>query len=239
MPLLASPAVHAPDGTAGQASSGTRHGHHNHQVPAMSIDDSQHWQTWVQRLEQGDTQVVPRLLGVLRPAASGVGGAVSPQQLPGREEPEDVVHRCAGRFSAGPAKGSSRSPTATACGGCSARSPWQRAARRRDSTARCGGRWTASGNCRWRPTTRATKPRRLRREPSPAEQAEFCEQLERLLESLDEEERRLLELRLAEHTHEEAAEKMGCSERTVRRIQKRLQHRLSQMLQEPEEDADD
>ena len=63
--------------------------------------------------------------------------------------------------------------------------------------------------------------------PSPAEAAEFADQFQQLLASLDEEERQLLDLKLQDYTNEKAAEVMGCSERTVRRILKRVQSSLA------------
>lgn len=63
--------------------------------------------------------------------------------------------------------------------------------------------------------------------PSPAALAEFADQLQNLLASLDEEERQIVDLKLQEFTHEEVAQKLGLSERTVRRIFKRLQAKLA------------
>ena len=60
-------------------------------------------------------------------------------------------------------------------------------------------------------------------EPSPDDAAEFTDQFTRLVESLDEEERQLVDLKLQQFTNDEIAERMGCSERTVRRILKRVQ----------------
>ena len=63
-------------------------------------------------------------------------------------------------------------------------------------------------------------------EPSPDDAAEFTDQFTRLVESLDEEERQLVDLKLQQFTNDEIAERMGCSERTVRRILKRVQAAL-------------
>lgn len=63
-------------------------------------------------------------------------------------------------------------------------------------------------------------------EPTPAEAVEFADQFEKLLAGLDEEERRVVDLKLQEHTNEQIAESLGCSERTVRRILKRVQAEL-------------
>jgi RNA polymerase sigma factor (sigma-70 family) len=62
--------------------------------------------------------------------------------------------------------------------------------------------------------------------PTPAEAAEFADQFQQLLTSLDPEERQIVELKLQDYTHEEVAQLLGCSERTVRRIVKRVQARL-------------
>jgi RNA polymerase sigma factor (sigma-70 family) len=67
-------------------------------------------------------------------------------------------------------------------------------------------------------------------EPTPAEAAEFADQFQQLLATLDEEERQIVDLKLQDYTHEEVAEKLGCSERTVRRIVKKLQARLSKVF---------
>src|SRR5262249_47786585 len=67
-------------------------------------------------------------------------------------------------------------------------------------------------------------------EPTPDEAAAFADQFQQLLASLDEEERQMVELKLQDLTHEEVAERLGCSERTVRRIIKRVQTRLEQVF---------
>lgn len=63
--------------------------------------------------------------------------------------------------------------------------------------------------------------------PSPEEQVEFAEQFEALLGGLDEEERQIVDLKLQECTHDQIAEQLGISERTVRRIVKRVQSKLA------------
>jgi RNA polymerase sigma-70 factor, ECF subfamily len=68
--------------------------------------------------------------------------------------------------------------------------------------------------------------------PSPAEAAAFADQFQQLLGSLDEEERRIVELKLEDCTNDEVAERLGSSERTVRRVLKRLQSRLERAFEE-------
>ena len=58
--------------------------------------------------------------------------------------------------------------------------------------------------------------------PAPEEELEFNDELEKLIAEFNEEERRVLDLKLQQFTNDEIAEKLGCSERTVRRMMKRL-----------------
>jgi RNA polymerase sigma factor (sigma-70 family) len=68
-------------------------------------------------------------------------------------------------------------------------------------------------------------------QPSPAEAAEFADQFQQLMASLDDEERRFVDLKLQQCTNVEVAARLGCSERTVRRILKRVQSRLERAFQ--------
>jgi RNA polymerase sigma factor (sigma-70 family) len=62
--------------------------------------------------------------------------------------------------------------------------------------------------------------------PTPEEAVVFADQFEQVLASLDPEEQRVVDLKLQQLTNEEVAERLGCSERTVRRLLKRLESRL-------------
>jgi len=68
--------------------------------------------------------------------------------------------------------------------------------------------------------------------PTPDEAVAFAEQFEQLMVGMDEEEQTVVQLKLEQYTHEQIAERLGCSERTVRRIVKRIQSRLGQLLQD-------
>ncbi len=68
-------------------------------------------------------------------------------------------------------------------------------------------------------------------QPSPAEAAEFADQFQQLMASLDDEERQFVDLKLQQCTNLEVAARLGCSERTVRRILKRVQSRLERAFQ--------
>jgi len=73
----------------------------------------------------------------------------------------------------------------------------------------------------------------LGREPTPLEAAVLSETIERLLASLDEEERPILELSLQGSTTREISERLGRAERTVRLIREGIRHRLERMQREP------
>jgi RNA polymerase sigma factor (sigma-70 family) len=68
-------------------------------------------------------------------------------------------------------------------------------------------------------------------EPTPAEAAEFADQFQHVVAQLDDEERQVVDLKLQECTNEEVALRMGCSERTVRRILKRVQTHLGRAFE--------
>lgn len=67
------------------------------------------------------------------------------------------------------------------------------------------------------------------REPTPLEAAVLSETLEHLFASLDEEDRRVLELSLKGYTTREISERLGRAERTVRLLRAEVRDRLEQM----------
>jgi RNA polymerase sigma factor (sigma-70 family) len=69
------------------------------------------------------------------------------------------------------------------------------------------------------------------REPTPAEAAEFADQFERVLASLGEEERAVIDLKLQELTNDEVAARLGCSGRTVRRVLQRIEGALARAFE--------
>ncbi len=69
-------------------------------------------------------------------------------------------------------------------------------------------------------------------DPTPQEAAQFADEFEKLLDGMDDEEQQLVQLKLEQCTNQEIADRLECSERTVRRILKRVQSRLQQILDE-------
>jgi len=74
--------------------------------------------------------------------------------------------------------------------------------------------------------------------PAPEAEVEFADSFQNLLESLNEEERAIVDLKLQDLTHDEVAERMGISERTVRRLFKQLERKLSTALGAPTSDSE-
>ncbi len=71
---------------------------------------------------------------------------------------------------------------------------------------------------------------------APVEAVEVADQLRAVLEGLGEQECQILDLKLQQFTNDEIADKIGCSERTVRRLTKKIQDRWSQMIDEDDEE---
>jgi RNA polymerase sigma-70 factor (ECF subfamily) len=65
---------------------------------------------------------------------------------------------------------------------------------------------------------------------TPAEAAEFADQFRALIDLLDPEAQRVVDLKIQDFTNEQIAEQLSCSERTVRRILKRVQSVLSEVF---------
>jgi len=65
---------------------------------------------------------------------------------------------------------------------------------------------------------------------SPEASVIFADLFQQLMESLDEEEQQVVQLKLDDQTNDQIAEALGISERTVRRIMKRLQSRFERMF---------
>ena len=67
-------------------------------------------------------------------------------------------------------------------------------------------------------------------ELSPDDAAVFSDVLDQLFDHLDEQEQQLVELKLQQYTNDEISERLKCSERTIRRVVKRVQSKLRRIL---------
>jgi len=67
-------------------------------------------------------------------------------------------------------------------------------------------------------------------DPTPEEVVEFADEMERLFDALDDEERQFVQLQIDGLTQTEIAAQLGCSERTVRRLLSRVRQRWESLL---------
>jgi len=73
--------------------------------------------------------------------------------------------------------------------------------------------------------------------PTPDEEAALRE-IEELLRGFDEEQQQVVDLKLQNHTNEEIARRMRCSERTVRRMIKRVEQNFEKLIREDDQSSE-
>ncbi len=187
------------------------------------------WETWVRRLAAGDEQVVQSFWDNYGARLQGLAAHFLTTRLYRRVEPEDIVQSVCRSFFVRARDGQFQladrdSLWRLLCAITLAKVRQQARFHSRQKRSvhqeaslddsRIGGLALAAA------------------QPTPEEAAEFADHLQNVLDSLDEEERQIILLRLEQCTMEEIAQRQGCSERTVRRILKRVQNRLQSLLEE-------
>jgi RNA polymerase sigma factor (sigma-70 family) len=196
------------------------------------------WRSWVRRLSEGDEEVVAAFWSQYEPRLHALASKRLGRHIARREGPEDIVQSACRTFLRRAKQGQFRFSEREdlwrllcAITLAKTREKTRYHLRQRRSVVR-EQRLDAPPNDSDPPFASPADD-----QPTPAEAAAFAEQLEHLLGSLDAEERRLVELKLEDCTNEEAARRLSCSERTVRRILKRVQGRLSRLLEESEPES--
>ena len=192
-------------------------------------DTDSHWQSWVQGLSEGDEQVVGEFWREYGKRLQALASGYLNSRLQRREGPEDVVQSVCRTFL--PAQSCRRVQFGRS--GCTLGAlvryhlgqgasegpisrPGEAAIRSRALPGQQSGRrQTGHGH-----GTDAGRGRRVRRPNAPD------------LFGMEEEERQVVTMKLEQYTYAEMAERLGCSERTIRRIVKRVQERLKRMLEE-------
>lgn len=191
------------------------------------------WRSWVRRLAEGDEQVVNEFWGQYGHRLQGLAAQHLTARLYRREGPEDVVQSVcrtflrrarAGQFELADSESLWRLLCAITLTKVREKARYHHRQKRQFDRERFLD--AASDD------SRAAGPQIAASEPTPAEAAEFADQLQQLLGAMDEEERRLVEMKLEGYTNQEMADKLGCSERTVRRILKRVQSQLARTLEQ-------
>jgi RNA polymerase sigma factor (sigma-70 family) len=194
----------------------------------MAEDDRQ-WETWVRDLAAGDTQVVQSFWDNYGARLQGLAAQFLTTRLYRRVDPEDIVQSVCRSFFTRARDGQFELTDRD--------SLWRLLCAitltKVRQKARFHGRQKRSVHQEASlDDTRFGGPGLSAAEPTPEEAAEFADQLQRILDALDEEERQIILLRLEQYTLDEIAQRQGCSERTVRRILKRVQSRVQKLLEE-------
>jgi RNA polymerase sigma factor (sigma-70 family) len=194
----------------------------------MTEEDRQ-WESWVRDLAAGNERVVQSFWDRYGARLQGLAAQFLTTRLYRRVEPEDIVQSVCRSFFVRAREGQFQladrdSLWRLLCAITLAKVRQQ---------ARFHGRQKRSVNQEASlQDSRLGAPPLAATQPTPEESAAFAEQLQSVLAALDEEERQIILLRLEEYTMEEIARRQKCSERTVRRILKRVQSRLQNLLQE-------
>jgi RNA polymerase sigma factor (sigma-70 family) len=192
------------------------------------VEADQQWDSWVRRLAAGDEQVAVDFWQQYGARLQGLAAEYLTSRLYRRVEPEDIVQSVCRTFLVRAREGQFHLADSD--------SLWRLLCAitltKVRQKARFHGRQKRSFQREASLDTRVAGGLAGAAEPTPAEAAEFADQLEQLLAGLEDEERQIILLRLEQYTLEEVAERLGCSERTVRRILKRVQSRLQRLLEE-------
>jgi len=191
-------------------------------------NEDQQWRNWIQGLVEGDEQVAGEFWQQYGARLQGLAAHHLTTRLYRREEPEDVVQSVCRTFFRRAQEGQFQ------LGG--SESLWRLLCAITVTKVRQKARFHGRKKREFYreeqiDESRPAAARHGAAEPTPDEAVEFADQLQQLLSDLDEEERQLVQLKLAEATHLEIAKKLGCSERTVRRILKRVQKRWQHVLE--------
>jgi RNA polymerase sigma-70 factor (ECF subfamily) len=193
----------------------------------------QDWRQWVAGLASGDARTLEDFWVRYGPRLQGLAAEYMTTRLYRREGPEDVVQSVCRTFFRRVQIGQFELADSGRLWGLlcviTIAKVRQKARyhRRQKRDLNREHRIDGAADESWSPGPALTSP-----QPTPAEAAEFADQLGQLLDGMDEEERRVVELKLEQCTNQETADKLGCSERTVRRILKRVQARLKRLLEE-------
>ncbi len=191
------------------------------------IDDDLQWQSWIQRLAAGDEPVVQEFWQSYGVRLQRLAAEYLATRLYRRVDPEDIVQSVCRSFLLRAREGQFQladqdSLWSLLC--AITMTKVREKARFHGRQRRDFQRDAQLDGSR----TPGSPP--FDAQPTPAEAAEFADQLEQVLDSLNDEERQVVLMRLEQFTCEEVAQRLGCSERTVRRILKRLQKRLQRLL---------
>jgi RNA polymerase sigma factor (sigma-70 family) len=193
--------------------------------------DEEHWQQMIAGLRAGDSLVLGEFCRHYGELLHGLAERHLPKALQRRVGPEDVVQSVCRTFLMRAQRGEFQLADSDGLWGllCAITLTKVREQTRFHLRQR-------RGLDREQPLTTGESasdagPQPVARDTSPSSAAEFADQFQQLIAGLDEEERQVVDLKLQECTNDEIAARLGCSERTVRRLVKRVQARLGRALE--------
>jgi RNA polymerase sigma-70 factor (ECF subfamily) len=192
-------------------------------------DSDQHWSSWVRRLADGEEAVVVEFWRDYGGRLEALAAGYLSSRMRRREGPEDVVQSVCRTFLRRNREGQFELAGPD--------SLWRllcaiTLAKVREKVRFHGREKRKIDRERYLDDSRASDSPLVSHEPTPAEAAEFADQMQRLFHGMDDEERQVVTMKLEQYTHPEIADRLGCSERTVRRIVKRVQEHLKRVLEE-------
>jgi RNA polymerase sigma factor (sigma-70 family) len=193
------------------------------------VGEEREWQSWVQHLVEGDERVAQEFWEQYGHRLGGLAAQLLNARYFRREEPEDVVQSVCRTFVRRAQQGQFELATRD--------SLWRllcaiTVAKTRQKVRFHEREKRASGRECPLPSGPDGGERLAGDEQTPSELVAFADQLQGLLSELDEEQRRVVELRLQDFTYPEIAEATGISKRTVRRIVKDVQVQWQGLLSE-------
>jgi RNA polymerase sigma factor (sigma-70 family) len=188
-----------------------------------------HWRSWIRGLAEGDEQVVGEFWQDYGARLQALAAGYLTTRLHRREGPEDVVQSVCRTFLRRSREGQFSLADRD--------SLWRllcaiTLAKIREKVRYHGREKRRIDRERYLDDSRVAAFPLSDAEPTPAEAAEFADQMHQLLTGMDEEEQQVVAMRLEQQTYAEIADHLGCSERTVRRMVKKVQERLQRMLEE-------
>jgi len=193
------------------------------------MEADQQWRLWVQRLVEGDDQVVREFWGEYGARMRGLAARLLNERFHRREEPEDVVQSVCRTFFRRAADGQFEL--------ASQNSLWRllcaiTAAKSREKARFHQRQKRSAGQDQRLPTALDDGEIVAASDPSPAEEAAFADELEKLLSELTPDERTVVELRLQDCEYKEIAQQTGIAYRTVKRMTQRIRAKWQGALEE-------
>ena len=193
------------------------------------MDEHEHWRRLIQGLQQGDAQIGREFWEQYGPILQRLADKHLAAWLRRRVDPDDVVQSACRTFFRHLQEGDYQLPDGQSllyllCA-ITLNKVLKQArfhqARKRDLRREAAPARDRDGS------PAAFEP--VDPEPSPVEAAEFAEHIQRFLTSLDDEERRLVDLKLQGRSNQEIAELLHRTDRWVRKLFEGLRTRLARM----------